>query len=117
MKNLIHNIKSDKITLRGFLLSFIFGLVTIIYILFNYKTLPPFIPIFNQLPWGEQRFTNTSGIYITSIIFSFVYIFNLILSSLIYSKNPLLARILAATTLLVSIINFIFIVRTILVIL
>jgi len=117
MKNLINNIKSDKITLRGFFSSFLLGIITIIYILFNYKSLPPFIPIFNQLPWGEQRFTNASGIFITIIIFSFIFIINLIISSIIYSKNPLLARILAATTLLVAIINFIFIVRTILVIL
>jgi hypothetical protein len=117
MKNIINNVKSDRITLRGFILSFILDIVTFIYILFNYKSLPPFVPIFNQLPWGDQRFTETSGIFITTIIFSFLFIANFIISLLIYNKSPLIARILAATSLLLAIMNFIFIVRTIFVIL
>ena len=116
MKNLINNIKSDRITLRGFILSFLLGIITFVYILIYYKRLPPFIPIFNQLPWGEQRFTQASGIFITLIIFSAIFVFNLILSSFVYDKSPLIARILAATTLLLGIINFIFIIRTILII-
>jgi hypothetical protein len=117
MKNLINNIKSDRITLRGFLLSFLLNIITIIYILLNYKALPPFLPIFNQLPWGDQRFTQTPGIFITVVIFSLIFVINLVISSLVYAKNPLIARILAATTFLIAIMNLIFIVRTILVIL
>ncbi len=116
MKKLINNIKSDKITLRGFLLSLILGLLTSVYVLFYYGSLPPFIPIFNQLPWGEQRFTSTIGIFIPIIIFSLLFLFNLIVTGVIYNKNPLIARIIAATTLLIAIMNSIFIIRTILVI-
>ena len=116
MKKIINNIKADKITLRAFIFSFILGLLTLIYILINYRNLPPLIPMFNQLPWGEQRFTTSSGIFITLGIFSAIFVFNFLFSSIIYEKNPLIARILASTTLLLSIINLIFIVRTIFVI-
>jgi hypothetical protein len=117
MKKIINNIRSDRITLRGFMLSIILDIITVIYIIFNYKSLPPFIPIFNQLPWGDQRFTQTSGIFVTTIIFSLIFLLNFTISLLIYNKNPLIARILAATTLLLSVMNFIFIIRTIFVIL
>jgi hypothetical protein len=116
MKKLIENIKSDKITYRGFILSIVLSITTIIYIIFNYKSLPPFIPIFNQLPWGEQRFTETQGIFITVIIFAVIFLINFIFSAFVYTKNPLIARMLAATTLLIAMLNFIFIARTILVI-
>jgi hypothetical protein len=117
MKNLIKIIKADKIILRGFILGAILSIVTFLYIVVNYNRLPPFIPIFNQLPWGQQRFTQTPGIFITSIIFFIIFITNIVMSSVTYNKSPLLSRILAATTLLISVINLIFIVRTILVIL
>ncbi len=116
MQNLLSNIKSDRITLRGYLMSLFLSIITVIYILINYKALPPFIPMFNQLPWGNQRFTETPGIFITMVVFALIFLLNFIISVSIYSKNPLIARILASTTLLLSIINLIFIVRTILVV-
>lgn len=114
MKELAHNIRSDKITSRGFILSIFFIILTSVFILLSYKNLPPFIPVFNQLPWGTQRLTQTTGIFIPVIIFIFIFLFNLILSSLVYSKNPLVARMIAAITLIIAVINLLFTVRIIL---
>lgn len=114
MKNFFSNIQSDRLTFNGFIISVIFTLVTILYILLNYKSLPPFIPIFNQLPWGDQRLVSTPGIFIPVIIFACLFVFNIIFTSVVYSKNPLIARIVASVTLLLAIINFLFIGRTIL---
>lgn len=113
MKKFLTDIKADKITSRGFTISFILSLITVIFILIYFKSLPPLIPIFNQLPWGNLRLTPTLGIFIPLITFSVIFVFNLIFSSIIYSKNPLIARFIAATTLLLSVINFLFIIRTI----
>lgn len=117
MKDFIKNIKADKLTYRGFLISFFVGIFTLLIILIVYKNLPPFIPIFNQLPWGEQRLIETIGIFIPLIIFACIFIFNLLFTSLIYSKNPLIARIVAAVTLILAIMNFVFIVKTVFIIL
>lgn len=114
MRGFISNIKADKITWRGFILSIFFILLTLLFILANYTKLPPFIPVFNQLPWGTQRLTQTSGIFIPIAVFSFVFILNLIISSFVYPKNPLIARMIASTTLMVAVINFLFTIRTIL---
>lgn len=117
MKTLINRLTSDKILLRGFSVSILLEIITNIYIAINYNSLPPYLPIFNQLPWGDQRFTQIFGIFIPSIIFILIFLFNLILATVIYFKNPLIARVVAATTFLISVMHFIFVIRTILVIL
>jgi hypothetical protein len=116
MKSSFNSFRMDKIAFRGFIASFILTVITTIYILINYAHLPPFVPIFNQLPWGNQRLTQTPGIFISMVIFAIIFIFNLGFTFIVYSKNPLIARMLAATTLLVAIMNFLFIARTILVV-
>jgi len=116
MKNFINNIKADKLTFRGFIISLLLTFLTVAYILLNYRNLPSFIPIFNQLPWGDQRLVSTPGVFIPVLVFSLLFIFNIIFTSAVYSKNPLIARIVAAVTLLLAMINFLFIVRTILLI-
>lgn len=113
MKNFIKNITSDKLALRGFFISFLLMLLTILYILINYSNFPPFIPIFNQLPWGNDRLTTPLGIFIPTIIFMIIFLFNIIFTSIVYNKNPLIARMVAAVTLILSFMNFLFIIRTI----
>jgi hypothetical protein len=113
MKNFIKNISSDKLALRGFFISLLLLLITVFYIVFSYPKLPPFIPIFNQLPWGNERLTSTLGVFISTIIFSFVFLFNIIFTSIVYNKNPLVARIVAAVTLILALMNFLFIVKII----
>ena len=113
MKKFLTNIRADNITSKGFLISLSLSLITVIFIVLYYSSLPPLIPVFNQLPWGTQRLAPTAGIFIPIIIFTVIFLFNLIFSSAIYSKNPLIARFIAATTLILSVINFLFIIRTI----
>ena len=113
MKNFINNIKADRLTFRGFVISLFLTFLTVVYILLNYRKLPPFIPIFNQLPWGDQRLTSTPGVFIPVVIFSVLFIFNIIFTSAVYLKSPLIARMVAAVTLLLAMINFLFIIRTV----
>ena len=113
MKNLINNLKKDKLTFRGFVISLLLTLITFLYIAINYSNLPPIIPIFNQLPWGNNRLTPTIGIFIPLLVFIAVFIFNIIFTSLIYSKNPLVARFIAAITLILAMMNLLFIFRTV----
>ena len=114
MKRFLTSIRIDKIILNEFVISFIVALITIAIVLVNYKNLPPLIPIFNQLPWSNQRLTPTPGIFIPIVLYFAVFIFNLFFSSVLYKKNnPLLGRIIAAVTLLIAVMNLIFIIRTV----
>lgn len=114
MKELINEIKKDKFIPYTFLISLLILVVTIIFILLNFRGLPPFIPIFNQLPWGDQRLVDTPGIFIPVGIYFLIFIFNFFFSGFLYKKNnPLLSRIIASVTLMLSIINFLFILKII----
>ena len=79
MKNLINNITADKLTFRGFTISLLLTFFTFLYIAINYGNLPPLIPIFNQLPWSDNRLTPTIGIFIPIVVFIIVFIFNILL--------------------------------------
>ncbi len=113
MKEFFKNLKNDRIISRGYLLSLFFLIITIVYIFFYYSSLPPFIPLFNQLPWGEMRLIETIGIFIPVAIAIAITIINFFLSASIYKKNPLVPRILTLTNLLISILTLLFIIRTI----
>jgi hypothetical protein len=117
MKEFINIVKRDRITFYIFLISFLIGVFALVLTLINYFRLPPYVPVFNQMPWGNERLVETPGIFIPLILFLIVFLINFAFASFLYSKNsPLLARIVASVTLTVSIINFMFIVKLLLLI-
>ena len=70
------------------------------------------IPVFNQLPWGINRLAE-KNMYFLPLGLSILMIFiNIIFSRLMYEKMPLVVRMLSITTLFVSFITLIFILRT-----
>lgn len=113
MKEFFKDITSDKTIILVYLINGFFIIAAIIFILFSYWSLPPFIPIFNQLPWGEQRLGTTITIFIPVLVTLSILIINLIISTKIYKKIRLVARMLAAISLLISILTFIFVIKTI----
>jgi hypothetical protein len=113
MKGFIRKINSDKIIKLSSYMSLGLLSIHIIYIIFYYTSLPPFIPIYNQMPWGEDRIGIKIEILLPFIISMSFFLLNLILSIWIYEKMPLLSRILSITGLLICILSLIFIVRTI----
>jgi hypothetical protein len=62
MKEFFKDIIPDRIIISAFFINIFLIITTVVYILISYGKLPPFVPVFNQLPWGEQRlgptFTN-----------------------------------------------------------
>jgi len=113
MKEFFSDIRNDRITQGSFFGSIFVIFLSVVYILFYYSSLPTFIPLYNQLPWGEQRLASTSGILIPSLLAFIIFAFNLIFSSIIYKKIPLISRMLSITTLLIAILTFLFIIRTV----
>ncbi|MBI2621125.1 MAG: hypothetical protein HYW63_00570 [Candidatus Levybacteria bacterium] len=113
MKEYFNFIKDDRLVWRIFILTFILIVTTFIYVIINYSKLPPLLPVFNQLPWGEKRLSEAPGIFIPVVIVFIIFIVNLALSAFTYSKSPLIARILAITSFLTSLLAFLFLIRTI----
>lgn len=113
MNGFFKNILTDRTTQRGFIFCITIIVLSIFYIVLYYNALPPLIPLFNQLPWGEERLSRTIGIFIPPLIAFLIFLINLIIASRFYAKTPLLARILAITSFLISILTFLFVIRTV----
>jgi len=113
MKAFFKDVASDKTITLAFFLNGLFIITIIIFILFSYGRLPPFIPIFNQLPWGEQRLGTTITIFIPVLVALLIFLINIFTSTITYKKIPLVSRMMAAISLLTSILTFLFVVKTV----
>lgn len=112
MKESFKQVTSDKIIRWGMgLASFLIAVEIFLPGLF-YFSLPPFIPVFNQMPWGETRLGTKITIFIpvgTTLLFFFI---NFIFMSYLYTRIPLVSRILSITTLLIALLSLIYTIRT-----
>ncbi len=113
MKGFFKDIIQDKTIASAVFINIFFIFATTAYILFFYKKLPPLVPIFNQLPWGEQRLGDTLTIFIPVFVALLILSINIPISTIIYNKIPLISRMLSAISLLVGILTFLFIIKTI----
>ncbi len=113
MKKHFSSLKRDRLIFRLYIATFILIVVTYGYILININKLPPLIPVFNQMPWGEDRLSSTFGIFIPSVITSLIFFVNIILSAISSTTSPLISRLIAITSFLTALLTFLFIIRTI----
>lgn len=113
MKGLFKKINADKIIRLATYISFGFIFIHLIIIGVFYIFLPPVLPLFNQMPWGIERLGIKIEIFLPLFITLLFVILNISLALRIREKMPLLARILSITGLLLCILSFIYILRTI----
>jgi len=113
MKKYFKKLIEDKLVSRLYIITFLLLGLTFVIILINYTKLPPLLPIFNQFPWGKERLAATPGVFIPPLIVLFYFFLNLVLSALSYEKYPILGRIFAVTTTLISLLTLLFVIRTI----
>lgn len=111
--NVFREVRNDKVLFRGFSINLFIIILTFAYILLSFRNLPPYLPIFNQMPWGEARIAETVWIFVIPALSLLVFLFNFLYSGLIYNKIPLVPRILAVTSFIVSVLALLFVIRTI----
>ena len=117
MNTVFKYIRSDKILFFACIGTLFFLLASAVLSGILYPHLPPFMPLFNQMPWGVARLGAKDQIFIPTFI-GFVILFsNGFLASIIYEKTPLIARMLCMTALLLSLFIFLFTIRSIQIIL
>lgn len=113
MKKFVNTLSSDKIILWSTLISTLLFLVSIGCIIIFYQSLPPYIPLFHQVPWGIERLGRKVEFFLPCLYVFIVFILNLILAYHTHEKMPLVSRIIAITTLLLNIILCLFTIRSI----
>jgi len=111
MKEFFKDIIPDRIIISAFFINIFLIITTVIYILISYGKLPPFVPVFNQLPWGEQRLGPTFTIFIPVLIALLLLVINIFISNAVYKKIPLISRMFATISLLAGVLTFLFIVK------
>lgn len=112
MKKLINLIRTDKIIKWAMYSALTLMVGQLIIITFSFQSLPQFIPLFNQMPWGSDRLGTRIEIFLPVVISFAFLILNISLVGRLYEKLPLVSRILGITTLLITVLSCIFLVRT-----
>jgi len=108
----INTLTADKVISRILIVSMILFVVTAVYIGFSYLKLPPFIPLFNQAPWGEGRLAARIFLLLPIGCTGIIFVSNCVIAALLYGKVPLLSRMLTITTFLISLLIFVYYFRT-----
>lgn len=88
--------------------------IAVVLLFIFYSKLPPFLPIYNQQPWGETQLGRKEDIFFPITITIGVCIANALFASRVYTKMPLVARMLCVTSLFVSFFTLLFVIRTLL---
>ncbi len=112
MNEFFKHILKDKIIFYCFSSGLFLIIASVLYMFFSYRLLPPLIPVFNQLPWGDARIAEKKDIFIPIMLVIVIMTVNLLLSFHVYKTTPLLSRILSVTFAIASLLVFIFIIKT-----
>lgn len=107
MKNNFNVIFSDRVVLYALILSFLFFLCQIALIGFQYLKLPPVIPLFNSLSWGNERLASTYVIFLVPVVLLIIGVCNFSFAQRFYKKHALLSRMLSYNLLLCTILSVI----------
>ncbi len=93
MKEKFKPLVTDQFTRISLLLSLLFIIPLIILIFFTFSKLPPYIPFFNSMPWGEERlFSSKIAIFLPAILLV-VFTMNVFQAVYVYKRYALVARI------------------------
>ena len=105
-------VKADKIIRWGMTFSLVLLFLQLVLLGIFFFQLPPLVPLFNQLPWGDTRLGVSYEIFLPLAITIVFFFFNYFLLRKLYVTMPLVSRMVGITTLLASLLSFIFIIRT-----
>lgn len=100
MKSNFKIVFADRVIFYALLLSILGILLQIGVSAFQFLNLPPVIPLFNSLSWGEERLIYKIFLFGVPLFLLFILILNLSWAARLYRKNALLARILVFNVLL-----------------
>lgn len=113
MNTFFKNIASDRIFLFGCIGTILCIVFSLVIIGIFYAKMPPFVPLFNQMPWGVARLGTKDQMLIPLFIATMALLVNIIIGSYIYAKMPLVSRILCITSLLIAVFTLLFTIKTV----
>jgi len=112
MNEVSNLVKADKIIRWGMTFSLVLLILQALLLGGFFLLLPPIVPLFNQLPWGDARLGAKYEIFLPLVITTVFFLFNYFLLKKLYLTMPLVSRIIGVTTLLCALLSLIFVIRT-----
>lgn len=81
------------------------------FVAWAWSSLPPQIPMWYSRPWGDERLATPWFLFLPLISAIIVYIMNLTVIVRVATDHPMFARVLLLTSLLVSLLSGIMVIR------
>lgn len=81
------------------------SIIGVTIILFNYRHLPPLLPLWYSKPWGEERLASPYFLFIIPVSGLCVYLINIWVVKIIHLMHPIYARVLLLISAVVSCIS------------
>lgn len=107
MNDSIKTILSDKGSRYALLAAIFILLFEVGLVILRFTALPPLLPLFNSLSWGDQRLAVREIIFLIPFLLLVIGMVNIILASKAYRKHALLSRMLSYNVLLCSLLSVI----------
>ena len=93
-----------KVSLLLNLIPLLLSLVLTVFIAVSGKILPPKLPLFYSLPWGDSQLINHQQLLIIPASISLITLFNLIISWQLHPSQLFFKKILLVASLLISLV-------------
>lgn len=116
MNDVFKILQNDRTVLFSLMAATMLTIAHAAILTLSYSSLPPFLPLFNQLPWGEERLGEKHLVFLPLALAASSLLGNSFLSTALYRRVSLVSRMSAVTALLVSVLALLFVIRTILVV-
>src|SRR3989344_7432741 len=97
---------SDNLLFVSSTSSFFVFMLTFFLVVIFYPHIPPFIPMFNSMPWGEQRLASSLVLFAFPFLFASVIVINSLLAFFLYSRYTLASRMLSMSSALFVFLGF-----------
>lgn len=107
MKRAILNLFNDKLVKICLVASFFIILLITIITIVSKPFLPPYVPLFNSLPWGVDRLARPDFIYLIPLSLGLFFFLNTFICATFYGKNALMSRILSFNSLVLSLLGLV----------
>lgn len=106
-----NHIFKDKSIRYSLFLAGALCMLQVIFISVFYFKLPPVIPLFNSLPWGESRLSPVQTFFMVPALLLIFVIINAFLAGNTHRRYALVSRMLALNILLAAVLSTIAIVQ------
>lgn len=107
LQNQVENLSIDNISMWSFGISLLITILILGSVWVSYQYLPDQIPLYYSLPWGDRQLATLNQFIVLPALSFAIIIINSLISWQLHKSQYILKRVIAASTLIFSILFFI----------